>query len=163
MLNQNGHGGARNGAGRPAGLKNPQTLEREAVLREFRQRVLTQTDSLFNAQFTLAVGSIKVYRIDEEEGEGGKKKRVHVLVTDAEEIKSVLDEHEGGSGVVGESFYFVSDVLPDNRAIDSLMNRAFGKPTETLKAEIETNDVTKHSNQERADRILRLVKSSQAA
>lgn len=91
---------------------------------------MRHADALFQAQHTLAVGSIRVFRIDEEEDDNGKTKRVHVLVTEPDEIKQVLDEHEGGSGVVGENYYYVSEVPPDNRAIDSLLNRALGKPTE---------------------------------
>lgn len=128
-------GGKRKGAGRKAGGKNRATLEKEAVLAAFNQRVMQKADVLFNAQLSLAVGSMKVFRIDEE-GEGAKKKRVHVHVTDADEIKALLDEHDGGAGIVEGVYYYFADVLPDNRAIDSLMTRTFGRPTEHVKHEI---------------------------
>jgi hypothetical protein len=103
-----------------------------AVQEAFNQRVLTQADALFNAQLALAVGSIKVFRIDEEEDANGKIKKVHTLVTDADEIKAVLDTNEGGAGMVGESYYFVSDVMPQNIAVESMLNRTLGKPKESV-------------------------------
>lgn len=125
------NGGKRPGAGRKPGSKTKATLEKQKVAEAFNQRVMLKADALFNAQLTLAVGSMKVFRIDEE-GEGKSKKRVHVHVTDADEIKALLDEHDGQAGVVNDAFYYFSDVLPDNKAIDSMLNRALGKPKETV-------------------------------
>lgn len=126
------NGGKRPGAGRKPGGKNKKTLEKQAVQEAFNQRVLTQADALFNAQLALAVGSIKVFRVDEEEDAKGNIKKVHTLVTDADEIKQVLDEHEGSAGMVGESYYFVSDVMPQNIAVESMLNRTLGKPKESM-------------------------------
>lgn len=124
-------GGKRENAGRKRGSKNKATLEKAAVQEAFNQRVLNAADLLFNAQFKLAVGSQKVFRVDETEVEG-KIKRVHVLVTDAEEIKGLLDEHDGADGDFEGNYYYFQSVMPDNRAIDSMLNRALGKPKETL-------------------------------
>lgn len=125
------HGGKRQNAGRPKGKPNAKTLERTIIQEAFNQRVMAHADSLFHAQFGLAVGSVQVYRVDEEK-DGNKTKRVHTLIKDPKEIKAVLDENEGSSGVVGEDFYIVSPVMPDNRAIDSLLNRSLGKPKDSL-------------------------------
>lgn len=126
------NGGKRPGAGRKPGSKTKTTLEKEKVAEAFNQRVLAKADALFNAQLTLAVGSMKVFRIDETEGEGGKKKREHVHVTDADEIKRLLDEHDGANGLVDGVYYYFSDVLPDNRAIEAMLNRALGKPVDKV-------------------------------
>lgn len=126
------HGGKRAKAGRKVGSKSKATLEQQKVLEAFNQRVMAKADALFNAQLTLAVGSMKVFRIDEEEGDNGKKKRVHVHVTDADEIKALLDEHDGSPGVVDGVYYYFTDVQPDNKAIDSMLNRALGRPKETV-------------------------------
>lgn len=125
-------GGQQPGAGRPKGSLNKSTLEQQKVAEAFNQRVMAKADALFNAQLTLAIGSIKVFRIDEIEAENGKKKREHIHVTDAVEIKRLLDEHDGANGLVEGVYYYFTDVLPDNRAIDSMLNRALGKPKETL-------------------------------
>jgi hypothetical protein len=128
-----GHGGKRSKAGRKVGSKSKATLEQQKVLEAFNQRVMAKADALFNAQLTLAVGSMKVFRIDEEEGEGGKKKRVHSLVTDEDEIKALLDEHDGESGVVDGVYYYFSTIPPDNKAIEAMLNRSLGKAAETVK------------------------------
>ncbi len=122
-------GGKRAGAGKKPGVKHKATLEKLRVAEAFNQRVMAKADALFNAQLTLATGSMKVFRVDEEP-EGKGKKRVHTLVTDADEIKALLDEHDGCAGVVDAVFYYFSEVPPDNKAIDSMLNRALGKPTE---------------------------------
>lgn len=125
-------GGVQPGSGRPKGSLNKSTLEQRKVLEAFNQRVMAKADALFNAQLTLAVGSVKVFRIDETEGENGKKRREHVHVTDSEEIKGLLDEHDGGPGVVDGTYYYFSDVLPDNKAIEAMLNRALGKAADKL-------------------------------
>lgn len=126
------NGGKRPGAGRKPGSKTKATLEKQKVLEAFNQRVMAKADALFNAQLMLAVGSMKVFRIDEVEGEGGKTKREHVHVTDPDEIKSLLDEHDGMSGTVDGAYYYFTDVSPDNKSIEAMMNRAFGKPKEQV-------------------------------
>lgn len=133
-------GGKQKGAGRPKGSLNKTTLERQAVLHAFNQRVMAKADALFNAQLQLAVGSMKVFRVDEIPDDKGKVRREHVHVTDADEIKGLLDEHDGGNGIVDGVYYYFSDVLPDNKAIDSLMNRAFGKPTEKITIDVNKLD-----------------------
>lgn len=125
-------GGKQPGAGRPKGAKTKKTLQQMAVTAAFNQRILRSADALFNAQLSLAVGSVKVFRVDEVE-ENGKTKKIHTLITDPDEIKEVLDQIEGvGSGSVKDSFYFVSEVAPDNKAIDSMLNRGLGKPKDVV-------------------------------
>lgn len=125
-------GGKRPGAGRRVGSKNKATLEKAAIQEAFNQRVMVQADSLFNAQLSLAVGSVKVFEVVETK-DGNRTKREHFLVTNTERIKEVLDGFDGvGSGVIDDTYYLVSNVLPDNRAIDSMLNRALGKPKDTM-------------------------------
>jgi hypothetical protein len=130
-----GHGGKRpNQTGRPKGSKNKATLEQQAVQEAYNQRVMQKADDLFHAQLTLALGSVRFFRV-EEVGDGKNTKRVHVLVTDTDKIKTVLDETDGTDGAgttIGEDYYFVTHILPDNKAIDSMLNRALGKPKDTL-------------------------------
>ena len=57
---------------------------------------------------------------------------MHTLVTDPVEIKEVLDSTDSTGGNVGEDFYFVTDIPPDNRAIDSMYDRTFGKANQSL-------------------------------
>lgn len=151
------HGGKRAGAGKPRGKLSPKTLEKNAVQEAIRQRILKQADALFHAQLANAVGSIQVFRVDEEEREG-KVRRIHTLVTDPAEIKAVLDEHDGGAGLVNESYYFVNQIAPDNRAIDSLLDRTFGKATQSIDLNGEMKLITKKAEDLTDDELAAAIK-----
>lgn len=121
-------GGARPGSGRKPGGKNKETLEREKVLAALRQRIMQKADQILNAQFTLANGMTFLYRI-EKDSEGKNQKAE--LVLDPEEIKTFLDEYaDFGSGTIDDSYYYITTIKPDPQVLDSMLNRAFGKPTE---------------------------------
>lgn len=124
-------GGPRPGSGRPKGKLDKKTLEKLEILRAYKQRILQNADKLFNAQVALAQGISYLYRVDEV-GEGKNKKREHVLVTDPEEIKQVLDETDGAGGVCEDHYYYITTKTPDNKAIDSMLDRVFGKATQLL-------------------------------
>lgn len=132
------HGGKRPNAGKPKGVKHPKTLERQAMIRETQQRVYKSIDNLLNAQFANALGSLMVFRLDTTEDPKGNTKTVHTLLTDPAQIKEVLDGTEGNGGRVGEDFYIITTVQPDNRAIDSLLDRGLGKPAQSV--ELQTNN-----------------------
>lgn len=158
-------GGVQPGGGRPKGSLNKSTLEQRKVLEAFNQRVMAKADALFNAQLTLAVGSMKVFRIDETEDSNGKKKREHVLVTDADEIKALLDEHDGNAGVVEGVYYYFQEVAPDNKAIEAMLNRALGKavdkieivkPTEAARGALEAILNETELSEEKARQIVAL-------
>jgi hypothetical protein len=121
------HGGPRKGAGRPKGKRDARTLERDRVFTKLKQRIMRKAGKILDAQFTLAAGMSFLYRIDKDSADNRKKP---VLVTDPEEISKFLDEHSEGSGEVGGSFYYITTVKPDGFAIDSMLNRAFGKPAQ---------------------------------
>lgn len=123
LKEETGWGGKREGAGRQVGSQNKATKEQRIVEQEFKDRILLNVQELLSSQMNIAKGASYLYRI-EETGEGSKKKREHILVTDPEEIKTVLDE---GTGVVEETYYYITTKTPDNRALDSLIDRVFGK------------------------------------
>jgi hypothetical protein len=119
-------GGKRPGAGRPKGSLDKRTLDKKEAEKLFTERVLKNVDRLFNAQFNIAEGATYLYRI-EETGEGKNKVRKHVLVADPYEIERFLNEHDGADGQIDNEYYYITTKTPDNKAIDSLMDRAFGK------------------------------------
>lgn len=134
-------GGKRANAGAPKGTIQRRSLEKSAVARALRERTMAQADNLFNAQLSKAVGSIMIFRVDSEKLADGKTKRVHTHITDPDEIKRVLDKTSStGAGMVGEDYYFVTNIPPDNKAIDSMLDRTFGKAVQS----IEVNDVTEN-------------------
>jgi hypothetical protein len=134
------HGGKREGAGRKPGQLEQKTIEKIHVKKAFDRRVMRHADELFNAQFSLAVGSTYIYRVEETTGANGKIKREHILVTNPQEIKEVLDENEGMSGKVGDNYFIVTTAAPDNRAIDSLLDRTFGKAQQSVEIKDERED-----------------------
>ncbi len=130
-------GGKRKGAGRPKGKASVATITKELALKHFNERVAKSTDVLFNSAKILAVGQTYIYRLDEEEHQkkDGTKYTIKtpVLVTNPDELAEAIDalECDGENG--GENPYYYATTKPgDIRAIDSLMNRAHGRPKETV-------------------------------
>lgn len=124
------NGGARANAGRKKGSENADTKERRIALERFKSRVAKKIDKIFNAQADLALGTSHLFRIDTI-GEGEKSKKVHTLVTDPDEIKSFLD----GEFENGQDYYYITTKSPNNLALESLLNRTFGRPKETIEIE----------------------------
>ncbi len=122
-------GGPRPGGGRKPGGKNESTKLREAALQQFRDRVAKKTDRLFNAQYSLSQGVQMLFRIDTD-SKGNRSKPQ--LVTDQEEIETYLDE---GNLPDGSSYYFLTTERPDNKAIESLLDRTYGKAQQSVKME----------------------------
>lgn len=119
--------------GRPPGKQNKTTLERAAVKRKLDQRIMRVTDQLFEAQFTLARGATFLWRIDTETDEKGRTTRSKpVRVTDPEEIEQYLEGEVNGEPVDEDSYYYISTERPDNKAIDSMIDRVHGKSTQKL-------------------------------
>lgn len=128
------NGGARPGAGRPKHSKNPKTIEREEAARQFKERVATNVDRLFNAQLDKALGE-KYLMVITTTGEGAKQKRETTIVIDPETIKSFLDSGEDPKFGEQNEYYFISTKPADNMALDSLLNRSFGRATEKIELE----------------------------
>lgn len=122
-------GGPQPGSGRPKGSLSPKTLQRERTLAELRKMIAAKADVLFRAQMAVACGLSFLFRIDVDE-EGKRKKAEHV--TCESEIKEYFELHHGEPGEMGKAFYYVTTIKPDNQAIDSLLNRTFGRPKETV-------------------------------
>lgn len=119
------HGGARKRAGRKPGGMNRKTLEEKIVMEEIRQRVLHAKDSLINSQMNLAHGVSFLYRIDKEtDKKGNTRNSKPILVTSQAEIEAYLaGEYEDAE----ETYYYITTEKPDNKALDSLLDRTFGK------------------------------------
>jgi len=132
--------------GKKKGKKNKATIEKEIIEQEFKNRILSQVQDLLTAQLNIAKGTSYLYKIVTHKSvKGGEGRREHILVTDPYEIKDFLDELEGEDGVNpntdNEDYYYISTKQPDNRALDSLINRVFGKPKETLDVNIEEKQI----------------------
>jgi len=121
--NSSSWGGARDNAGRPKGSENEETKKRRVVEKEFKQRVLKNTDELINSQISLAKGVQMLYCIEKDKDGKNKKPR---LVDSQQEIEKYLE----GNYDNNKEYYFITTERPDNRAIDSLLDRVFGRATQ---------------------------------
>lgn len=126
-----GRGGPRPGSGRPKGTVEPQTIERMEALQRFRSRVAKSVDKLYAAQLSLATGVQMLFRIEiDEKGKESKPE----MVSDQEEIQKYL---AGDFTEDHAKYYFLATERPNNQAIDSLMDRTFGKAQQNVKVEDE--------------------------
>lgn len=113
--------------GKKKGTKNGETIKKELAEQEFKNRILANIYELLSAQMKIAKGTSYLFKIVETK-KGGKE---HILVDDPLKIKYVLDEVEG-EGQLDNNYYYISTKQPDNRALDSLIDRVFGKAKETI-------------------------------
>lgn len=137
-----GNGGKRPGAGRKKGSKNSATLEKQIVEEAYRQRVLRSADKLLNSQMSLAQGNQYLYRIDKTKIVGPKggvsyKSERPELVTNQFEIEDYLAGLTEDGDLKDENdpeaaYYYLTTEKPDNRALDSLFDRTFGKVPQRL-------------------------------
>lgn len=145
-------GGKRAGAGKPVGTKNQETITKEAVFSEVRQRIMKNADKLLNAQMANALGSVQIFEVIEHKNSKGNVIRIeHRLVEDASTIKEVLDAGEGVNCSVDGGFYIVARVLPETKAVDSMFDRAFGKAAQSIEVKTD-NDL-----QSLANRLARIL------
>ena len=124
-----------NKGGRPKGSKNPSTLERDRVAEAMRQRVYKLAGKLMNAQSSLALGIAHLYRIDEIKKGNKTTRSKPILITSQSEIENYLENSDEGQPWVDEdskAYYFITTVKPDNQAINSLLDRSFGKAKESV-------------------------------
>lgn len=127
---KNGWGGAREGAGRHKGSMNEATKQRMKIKAAFQERVAKSADRLFNAQFNLATGEQYLYW-KHKVGSGVKERTIVEVVTDPEVIKAYLDDTL--DYVKGDEFYYISTKPANGMAIDSLLDRTFGKADQSMK------------------------------
>src|SRR3990167_9426280 len=125
--------------GRPPGSKNPETLQKERVLAEIRQRILQSADTLFNAAKSAAIGNQFLFKIVTETVGKKKFRSKPILVADPVEIAAYIDQLDKdiNTGIPSGSedddvYYFISTKEPNIQAYRELMDRAFGKSTEKV-------------------------------
>ena len=127
-------GGARPNTGPKPGTPFKKTIEKKEAEKVFHQLILKKLSRLTQAQFNLAEGLTYVYKIVES-GTDKNPKREHVLVTDPIEIQDFLNENDGGDGEVDGTYYYITTKAPDGKAIDSLIDRVFGKPKQSVEVD----------------------------
>lgn len=128
-------GGARPGAGRPKGSISKVRRTAKEAKERFIERVQDNVDTLFNAQLSLAKGEQHLF-VKYHVGEG-KERRAYVdIVTDPETIAEYLNDYgETLNQQSDDEYYYISTRPANNQAIDSMLNRAFGKAPEKIEIE----------------------------
>lgn len=133
--------------GRPPGSKTIETITREAAIKRFRDNVAQHTDILYFDQLSLARGAQYLFRIDKEwvkTGKGDKgfwRNKKPVKVTSPEEMMEYLTELADNNGDIADdtdesaSYYFLAARDPQNNAIESMLDRTYGR----AKSELEVN------------------------
>jgi hypothetical protein len=119
-------GGARPNSGRPKGSENPATTEKKKVESEMKKRILKSVDSLLTSQMTVAHGVQMLYCITTNEK--GIRSRPE-LITSPSLIEDFL---AGELNENDKEYYFITTERPDTKAIDSLLDRTFGKARQSI-------------------------------
>lgn len=117
--------------GRKKGSMNKATQESKVAKKRFIERVNANTDKLFNAQLDLAIGE-KYLMVVKTIGKGAKARRETSIVTSPATIQRFLDDEAALQEENENEYYFMSTKPANNMAIDSLLNRSFGKATEKI-------------------------------
>jgi len=132
-------GGKRPNAGCPKGTKQERTIQKKDAERYFKDRVIRSVGKLVDSQMNLARGCQFLMKIEKEYDKTTKcwktpKNARPVIVKDKEEIANYLagdyDNNES------KDYYFMTTERPDNRALDSLLDRTFGRATQNIKGDM---------------------------
>jgi hypothetical protein len=126
------NGGPRAGGGRPKGTLSPKTVTIMEAKKKFQERVAGMADKLIAAQASKALGEQHLMRIWYE-GEGKNRRKNVEIVDDIEVIQQYFEGTLDTS--YGDEYYFMTTKPADNQAIESLLNRSFGKATEKIEIE----------------------------
>lgn len=130
--------------GRPKGSKNPETLVKEKVQEAINQRVFSIADSLLTPQISIAKGQQFLYKIEKTKIVGPKggisyrNEKPQLVIAEWEiqaYVDSLVDKANGDLEDENDpeaTYYYITAKEPNNMAIDSLLNRAVGKPKESL-------------------------------
>jgi hypothetical protein len=115
--------------------------------KDINNLIMSKSYSLVRSGISLALGQQFVYRIDEETDDKGKVvSRKKVLVENPDEIEDALNAIDVGGTDPDGKYYFITTKEPDIKAIDTLLNRAYGKPTESVKVEGHIDFATSFRN-----------------
>lgn len=128
--NQTKKGGKRKGAGRKKGNISQKNLEKNLILDRITQRVFRSADRLISAQMNIANGAQYLYVVKTEVDEKGRTTKLRPeLVKNENVIASYLAGELDGKK---DEYYYITTEKPDNKALDSLLDRTLGKAVNNL-------------------------------
>lgn len=159
-------GGKREGSGRKPGSKSQKTIEKERILAEVRTRIMQNAQRILDAQLSIAQGQQFLYKIEKVKRIGPKggvtyEKQRPIQVTEKSEVEEYLNGLIESGDVDDENdpsatYYYLTTKEPSNIAIDSMFNRAFGKPVESveLKGGMEVTHAVKKLNDNELEKLI---------
>ncbi len=118
------------------GQKTRKTIEREAARKAYEQLVLKNLEPIFQKQLWLAMGQTYVFR-KEKHGTGSSMRIEHVLLESPHEIAEALDIIANHDPQEEDGFVYITTKQPESRAIDSLLDRSIGKPSQPISGDKE--------------------------
>lgn len=128
------HGGARPGTGRPKGALATATREKRQTLKRIRERIYRKADDLVNVTIKKAMGEQYLYCAETFYDKKTKRSRREItLVTDPKLILAYLNEELNETG--DKEYYYITTTKPNLAAINSLMDRGFGRPKQVTEIE----------------------------
>jgi len=117
--------------GKKKGAKNKKTIEAETALVLYKQEMLKELIPLIRSQQQLAKGLVVVLRRNlVKKGNRWVREGELTQVRDADEIERLLN-----SNGQGENWHIITIKDPNVKAIQDILDRIFGKATETIKME----------------------------
>ena len=134
-------GGKRKNAGRKKGSLGKKKLEEKIFLNELRQRVMQSMGKLITSQMNLAIGVQMLFVIEKnKDGTRSKPKLITSQKTIEEYLAGELDDSD-------DEYDFITTERADNRAIDSLLDRTFGKANVPVDLGLKNNlaDILKNA------------------
>lgn len=118
--------------GRRKGQLSQKTLDKMRVKKNLDQRILRATDPIVNAQIALATGLSFLYKVHTDKK--GIRSRPELITTQGvieDYLAGDLEDNDDGD------YYYITTKEPNNQALDSLLNRVHGKPTESVAVTVE--------------------------
>lgn len=119
-------GGIRKGSGRKKGQLSKKTLEKKKIEKAMEQKIMRQVDGMLRSQMSLAKGCSYLYVVRTDDN--GRKEKPEI-VTNPAMIEAYL---AGELEEERDEYYYITTDKPDNLAINSLIDRVFGKPKQKL-------------------------------
>ena len=113
--------------GRPVGSLSEATKENLKAQDALRIKILKSTDKLYQSQMALASGCSFLYCVTTSKK--GIKSKPELITSQAvieKFLQGTLNEKDS------QEFHFITTEKPDTRAIDSMMDRVFGKAPQSL-------------------------------
>lgn len=140
------NGGKRPGAGRKPGSLNQKTIIEQMEADELRERVKKVSSMLITNQIGLAAGQTFLYKIRKvvEKNDEGKVTKITKLKPELVVDQREIEEYLGGLVENGNlddekaTFYFLTTKEPDSHAINTLLDRAYGRAPQESKIDLTT-------------------------